>query len=191
MSWYDAVAFCNKLSVKEGRRPYYRIAGISRAEGGWIKDATVTIEGGDGYRLPTEAEWEYACRAGTKTPFSFGSENNGTLSNCKGDAPYGTNEKGPMWGRTVPVGSYRPNAFGLYDMHGNVWEWCWDIADNDYYTHAPASDPAGPSTGRDRVTRGGSWGSYPNGCRSACRGSDAQTFASDNQGFRIARGVEK
>jgi formylglycine-generating enzyme required for sulfatase activity len=143
VTWYDAVEFCNKLSEKEGRRPYYRLAGIERKADGSIKEAKVSVAGGGGYRLPTEAQWEYACRAGTTTPFNFGTASNGAESNCDGKAPYGTEEQGPALGSTVPVGSYRPNAFGLYDMHGNVWEWCWDVYDEAYYKHSPESDPAG------------------------------------------------
>ena len=115
VSWYDAVEFCNKLSEKEGRPPYYRLTGIERNPAGWIKDAKVSVEGGNGYCLPTEAQWEYACRAGTTTPFNCGTANNGAECNCNGQAPYGTEEQGPALGRPVPVGSYRPNAFGLYD----------------------------------------------------------------------------
>ena len=173
VTWYDAVEFCNTLSEKEARRPYYRIAGIARHAKGWIKDAQVSIEGGGGYHLPTEAQWEYACRAGTTTPFNFGAANNGALSNCNGQAPYGTEEQGPALGRTVPVGSYRPNAFGLYDMHGNVWEWCWDVYDEAYYKNSPESDPAGPSGGSRRVNRGGNWRREAAFSRSAVRPSRA------------------
>jgi formylglycine-generating enzyme required for sulfatase activity len=169
VTWYDAVEFCNKLSEKEGRRPYYQIADIEREGDGLIRDAKVSVEGGSGYRLPTEAQWEYACRAGTTTPFNFGTADNGTECNCNGRWPDGTEVQGPALGRTVPVGSYRPNAWGLYDMHGNVWEWCWDFLDKTYYKHSPASDPAGPAEGSLRVNRGGSYffgGLY---CRSATR----------------------
>jgi formylglycine-generating enzyme required for sulfatase activity len=211
VTWFDAVEFCNKLSEKEGRRPYYRIADIERHADGWIKEATVSVEGGGGYRLPTEAQWEYACRAGTTTPFNFGTANNGAECNCVGIAPYGTEEQGPVLGRTVPVGSYRPNAFGLYDMHGNVWEWCWDMFDAAYYTHSPESDPAGPtrtpkvigrnpkpknspasnpagaSGGSFRVTRGGCWYSPSGLCRSAHRGRFSPDSRDRRLGFRVAR----
>ncbi len=113
VSWYDAVEFCNKLTEKEGRRLFYRLVDIERRTDGSIKRAKVSIEGGCGYRLPTEAQWEYACRAGSTTPFNFGTANNGSECNCNGKAPYGTEKIGPALGRTVPVGSYRPNAFGV------------------------------------------------------------------------------
>jgi formylglycine-generating enzyme required for sulfatase activity len=214
VTWYDAVEFCNKLSKKEGRRPYYRIADIEREADGWIKDAKVSVEGGGGYRLPTEAQWEYACRAGTTTPFNFGTANNGALSNCNGNGPYGTEEQGPALGWTVPVGSYRPNAFGLYDMHGNVWEWCWDVFDEAYYKHSPESDPAGPSRtpkvvrknsktrhsptsdpagpsgASDRVMRGGAWCALALECRAAHRGWNLPGHRYNDRGFRVARGSE-
>jgi formylglycine-generating enzyme required for sulfatase activity/serine/threonine protein kinase len=187
VTWYDAVEFCNKLSEKEGRRPYYRTADIERYEDGGIRDAKVSIAGGDGYRLPTEAEWEYACRAGTTTPFNFGTANNGAESNCIGTAAYRTEEQGPALGRPVPVGSYRPNAFGLYDMHGNVLEWCWDVFDEAYYKHSPESDPAGPSAGSNRVRRGGGWGYQAIDCRSAFRRRNLPRYRSHTTGIRVAR----
>ncbi|HEX4071600.1 MAG TPA: SUMF1/EgtB/PvdO family nonheme iron enzyme, partial [Planctomycetaceae bacterium] len=214
VSWYDTVEFCNKLSEKEGRRPYYRIADVERDAEVWIKAANVTIEGGGGYRLPTEAQWEYACRAGTTTPFSFGTANNGTECNCNGGLPYGTEGRGPALGRAVPVGSYRPNAFRLYDMHGNVWEMCWDIFDAAYYKHSPesdpvgpsrppkvigkksktkdmpASDPAGPSAAPSRVVKGGCW-LDPAYCRAALRSTTAPERRNDHTGFRIARSSEE
>jgi formylglycine-generating enzyme required for sulfatase activity/predicted Ser/Thr protein kinase len=182
VSWYDAVEFCNRLSEMERLRPYYRISQFHRAQDGSVTSANVRIEGGPGYRLPTEAEWEYACRAGTTTPFNFGAVNDGSHCNCndKGAYPDGTAPQHPALGRTVPVGSYRPNAFGLFDMHGNVWEWCWDT-----YGERPQTGAAGAQ----RVNRGGSWGSFPVYCRSAVRGRDLPTFASDNLGFRIARSL--
>jgi uncharacterized protein (TIGR02996 family) len=141
--WDESQGFCARLSQRDGRK----------------------------YTLPTEAEWEYACRAGTTTPFHFGEVLDGTQANCDATDPYGTRHVGPYLGRTTAVGSYRPNAFGLWDMHGNVWEWC-----RDYYTESPylppqAEDPINltrPDYGR-RVLRGGSWYNYARFCRSAFR----------------------
>ena len=215
VNWFDALEFCNKLSEKEGRPPYYRIAGIERNSAGWIREAKVTVAGGGGYLLPTEAQWEYACRAGTTTPFSFGTANNGAECNCVGKAPYGTEEQGPSIGMNAPVGSYRPNAFGLYDMHGNVWEWCWDLYNASYYKHSPESDPPGPiralsttrknpSTknkrepdptrppdGPNRVHRGGCWSNIARDCRSADRNWRLPDFRDDGLGFRVARSLEE
>ncbi|HQU45660.1 MAG TPA: SUMF1/EgtB/PvdO family nonheme iron enzyme, partial [Pirellulales bacterium] len=136
VSWDDATDFCEKLSDRAGERA-----------------------AGRRYRLPTEAEWEYACRAGTTTPFHFGGELSGRGANCNGNYPYGTSVKGPYLGRTTTVGSYRDraNAFGLYDMHGNVWEWCADWYDSKYYDDSAADDPQGPAAGSFRVIRGGGW----------------------------------
>jgi len=111
VSWLDAVAFCNQLSVREGLEPYYAINGT-----------TVRIVGGNGWRLPTEVEWEYMARAGSTTPFPWGSTLNGREANIDGDYPYGTTTKGPDLQRTTTVGSYEPNAWGVYDSVGNVWE---------------------------------------------------------------------
>jgi formylglycine-generating enzyme required for sulfatase activity len=113
------------------------------------------------YRLPTEAEWEYACRAGTTSPFSFGGVLQGDQANCDGRYPYGTSSKGPYLERPSAVGSYEANGFGLHDMHGNVWEWCQDWYDGDYYSSSPSEGPAGPSSGSSRVLRGGSWRNNP------------------------------
>ena len=118
------------------------------------------------YTLPTEAQWEYACRAGTTTPFHFGDSLSSNQANFDGNYPYGA-EKGPYLERTTPVGTYAPNAWGLYDMHGNVWEWCYDWYGE--YTAGDAADPHGPETGSDRVVRGGAWDIYAQFCRSACR----------------------
>ncbi len=113
------------------------------------------------YRLPTEAEWEYACRGSTTTPFSFGSTLNGSEANVDGTYPFGSVKEGPFLQQTVDVAMYKPNNFGLYNMHGNVSEWCSDWYDKDYYGSSPNSDPQGPVSGDLRVLRGGSWFDNP------------------------------
>ena len=149
--WEDATEFCRELSAREGKR----------------------------YRLPTEAEWEYACRAGTTTAFSSGS----ALS--RDDANYWKSATGPYLDRPTTVGSYPPNAFGLYDMHGNVYEWCSDWYDKGYYAISPADDPQGPSAGSSRVLRGGAWNSSPVTCRSARRVNHRPAVRDSELGFRV------
>jgi luciferase family oxidoreductase group 1 len=135
---------------------------------------------GDGARLPAEAEWEYACRAGTTTAFHSGNRLDPGLANF---------EHRTFAGRTLPVGSFPPNAWGLYDMHGNSWDWCSDWFDTDYYLHSPETDPQGPTTGTTHVIRGGSWFNFEVHCRSAFR--DTPPFDRDFRemriGFRLAR----
>ena len=159
VSWTDAMEFCQKLSVKEG----------------------VT------YRLPTEAEWEYAARAGTTTPFHFGTMLNGDRANVDGGFPYGTTTKGPYLQRTTTVGSYAKNAFGLFDMHGNVWEWCEDIYDAKAYASRSGrtTDPKVTSGLQDRVLRGGSWYLLSRNTRSANRGTFSPDNRNDSYGFRV------
>ncbi|MDO4629663.1 MAG: formylglycine-generating enzyme family protein [Planctomycetia bacterium] len=135
--------------------------------------------------LPTEAQWEYACRAGTTTPFNFGSTLNGDKANCNGRLPYGTSTKGTYHDKTVPVKSYAPNAWGLYDMHGNVEEWCHDWYDEDY-SESPTSDPTDPDSGSNRVFRGGSWSGLAEFCRSAKRTYTTSPGTRGNDlGFRL------
>jgi formylglycine-generating enzyme required for sulfatase activity len=189
VSWNDAIGYCNQLSLKEGLTPFYRIVG-ARVE---VPDWAAT-----GYRLPTEAEWEYACRAGTTTRYESGDDRE-TLA-LVGNIPDGTfKAKYPTWpGPTIaardgyvctaPVGRFRPNAFGLYDMHGNVWEWCWDGFQADYYRGSPAADPLGPSQAAPRVIRGGSWDNWPRACRAAVRHRAAPGLRNCVVGFRLARG---
>ncbi|MDD3723587.1 MAG: formylglycine-generating enzyme family protein [Lutibacter sp.] len=136
-----------------------------------------------GCRLPTEAEWEYACRAGTTTPFNTGNNLTTSQANYHGNYPYNNNAKGVYREKTTPVGSFAPNAWGLYDMHGNVWEWCSDWY-GDYSTSAQ-TNPKGPSSGSYRVLRGGSWINYADYCRSARRGYDTPDSRDDCIGFRL------
>ncbi|MGK7935035.1 MAG: SUMF1/EgtB/PvdO family nonheme iron enzyme [Xenococcaceae cyanobacterium] len=141
VSWDDAVEFCQRLSLQTGRK----------------------------YRLPTEAEWEYACRAGTTTPFHFGETITGELANYRASNTYSDEPPGRNLEQTTPVESFPPNAFGLYDMHGNIWEWCEDDWHNDYQG-APTDGSAWLSgNANTKVLRGGSWINIPNNCRSAYR----------------------
>jgi formylglycine-generating enzyme required for sulfatase activity len=143
-----------------------------------------------GCRLPTEAEWEYACRAGTITPFSFGGTISTDQANYDGDSVYGNGRKGKNLERTNVVGSYPGNPWGLHDMHGNVWEWCADWHADDAYAACKegVTDPEGPSVGSSRHFRGGSWNTAPAETRSADRGWTNPSDASDCGGFRVARG---
>ncbi len=137
-------------------------------------------------RLPTEAEWEYACRAGTTTPFSFGENITPEQVNYDGEYPYAGGEKGLNRERTVPVGSLPPNPWGLYEMHGNVWEWCEDWYGE--YPNEPQIDPHGPEEGVYRVLRGGSWIGYGRYARSAHRHRYGPDYRYDYIGFRLALG---
>jgi formylglycine-generating enzyme required for sulfatase activity len=135
--------------------------------------------------LPSEAQWEYACRAGTQTPFHFGDVNNGNKANCCGDAPYGTKKKGPYLERTCEVRAYTANAFGLYQMHGNVYQWCADYYGP--YEGLPEKDPLqlNEGKGKRRVFRGGSWVYDCRHCRAATRFRSDSGDAGFNVGFRV------
>jgi len=143
------------------------------------------MEGGNKYRLPTEAEWEYAARAGTDTPFSFGRCLSTEQANYDGNNPMPGCAKGEYRKTPVPVASFPPNAWGLYDMHGNVWEWCQDWFGD--YPSSSVTDPTGPSLGSYRVNRGGSWGGSAGHCRSADRDRSAPGSRYGDLGFRLAR----
>ncbi|GHU51103.1 hypothetical protein FACS1894200_10980 [Spirochaetia bacterium] len=180
VSWYGAVAFCNALSELAGLSPAYTIDKTSKDpnntnERDTVKWTVTLNAGATGYRLPTEAQWEYACRAGKTTPFNRGKRI------TKDKANYGRH-----YGETTRVGTFAPNAYGLYDMHGNVWEWCWDWKGD--YSSASLIDPGGGASGSFRVARGGSWGSNARFLRSAFRGYDTPTSSnSSSSGFRLVR----
>jgi len=137
------------------------------------------------FRLPTEAEWEYACRAGTTTPFSFGNTISTDQANYDGNYTYDNGSKGVYRESTVKVGSFSPNAYGLYDMHGNVWEWCADWYGKNYYKNSSVQNPRGPVLGSICILRGGSWDSFPRFVRSAFRFSYLPSFRLYYLGFRL------
>jgi formylglycine-generating enzyme required for sulfatase activity len=168
VTWGEAVGFCRRLGAMPGE-----------------------IAAGREYRLPTEAEWEYACRAGTRTAFHFGAALSSTRANFNGRFPEGGAAEGPYLGRPAPVGSYAPNAFGLFDMHGNVDEWCQDRYGERYYAAGPARDPPGPDQGERRVTRGGSYASLGRCCRSAYRDNALPAARFPGTGFRVAMPVPR
>jgi sulfatase modifying factor 1 len=171
VSWLDAIKYCNALSEKENLKPFYRIDGDRVSVPDWD---------GEGYRLPTEAEWEYACRAGTKTKYWFG-DNAGELGR---HAWFDGNSQG----RTQRVRTSPENPFRLHDMHGNVWEWCWDWYGANYYNSPSSSiDPTGPETGDGRVLRGGSWVQLAWFLRSAFRFRFTPAYRLNYVGFRLAR----
>jgi formylglycine-generating enzyme required for sulfatase activity/TolB-like protein len=190
VSWYDAVEYCNARSVKEGLVPAYTIDKTRSDEGNSNgSDAlrwTVTWNrAANGYRLPTEAEWELSCRAGTSTPFYTGESIGTDQANYNGNYSYKGGAKGVYRRQTGEAGSFAPNPWGLYDMSGNVWEWCWDWYGS--YAEGAQSDPAGAASGFYRVYRGGSWRTQAQNVRSAVRGSYTPSLRRYNLGFRVLR----
>ena len=177
VSWFDAVEYCNRLSERNGLERVYTINGQSVS---WNRDA-------NGYRLPTEAEWEYACRAGTTTPFFTGNNITANQANYDGNRPY-NGSRGVYRQATVPVGSFSPNSFGLYDMHGNVGEWCWDW--NVEYAKEAPTNPIGAASGYYRVFRGGGWNHPADFLRSARRGGNIPSVRGYYLGFRLVRNSE-
>ena len=162
VKWYQATEFCKRLSRETKQE----------------------------YRLPSEAEWEYACRAGTTTPFYFGETITGKLANYNASYTYSGEPNGEYRQQTTPVGQFPPNAFGLYDMHGNVWEWCEDNW-HDNYDGAPTDGSVWIENGDDNRSplRGGSWYDFPDYCRSAYRNNDNRRDGNDDLGFRVVCGA--
>jgi formylglycine-generating enzyme required for sulfatase activity len=170
--WSDAVKFCNARSRLEGLQPCYD-----------LQTWQCNFEA-NGYRLPTEAEWEYACRAGTQTAYFFGSD-----ASKLGDYAWFDKNSG---GHPQPVAQKRPNPWGLYDMVGNVWQWCNDFYKVDYYQESPPENPRGPKEGENKVVRGGAWKFSGDNCRSGYRYNEAPgyvdvCFGYDIYGFRCVR----
>jgi formylglycine-generating enzyme required for sulfatase activity len=164
VSWDEARSFCRELSKRPEEKKMGRV-----------------------YRLPTEAEWEYACRGGAETAssFSFGNSLSSLQANFDGNDPYGSGKRGPHLQRPSVAGSYSANAFGLFDMHGNVWEWCSDWYEDYYYRRSPKQNPHGPRWGEAHILRGGAWNSGGWCCRSAIRNFNEPDVRDNYYGFRV------
>jgi formylglycine-generating enzyme required for sulfatase activity len=171
ITWNDAVAFCIWLSEAENKRRCYQ----QNEQGQWGLDRA-----GDGYRLPTEAEWEYACRAGATTQYGFGDD-------ASSLGQFSWSDKTGSMAFPVAVGSKLPNPFGLYDMHGNAEEWCYDWFGAKYYAESPADDSAGPASGEHRIKRGGTWDGPIVNCRATFRASYPPYWRFGDLGFRVVR----
>jgi formylglycine-generating enzyme required for sulfatase activity len=179
VTWFDAVEFSNKLSEREGLTPVYTITNITRS-GNSISSATVTANWeNDGYRLPTEAQWEYACRAGSDPSWNWHFGN--AESELVNYAWYSANSTS----RTRQVGLKLPNAWGLYDMHGNVWEWCWDRFETTFPNPADLDNPTGPISGTNRVRRGGGFSGAASLTHSEIRRDFAPGSRDLGIGFRL------
>jgi len=182
VTWFSAIEFCNKMSEAESLSPYYAMKAVRRRVNNSIESANVSVLGGEGYRLPTEAEWEYACRAGSVSPW------------CFGDQVLDVGEYAWFYDNSLmethPVGQRKPNSWGLFDMHGNVMEWCYDwYNETQYqqYAEEEAENPTGPTTGTAKVLRGGAWQFGAEATRCAYRNSSTPEAVAGVIGFRICR----
>ena len=173
VTWYEAIEYCNKLSKKDGLTPAYTIDGENVS---WDRSA-------NGYRLPTEAEWEFAAKGGASSKsFKYSGSNN------LDDVAW---HKGNSKGTPHTVGTKLPNELGVYDMSGNVWEWCWDWYNKDFYKLEKGDNPKGPEMGERRSVRGGSWDSQQNYVRPANRISTEPNKTHEFYGFRVVRTITK